>query len=145
MLAAMRRLALVCAIGAMVGCSSSGSSGGDGSAMGGAGGGGDVTGPCTAPLSENTVCAPSFDMQVATNPCDPTDMATQAMCGKYKVWSLVVVGSDTCVYDPTNNGKLVGARSCGGAPAECVQGCITSGIAASLYATCGAETPACPP
>ena len=37
------------------------------------------------------------------------------------------------------------ARSCGGALTDCDQGCITFGIAASQYATCGPETSACPP
>ena len=90
------------------------------------------------------MCASSFDQQVTDNPCNP-DMATQSTCGQYKLWSLIVVGSDTCVYDLNAGGKLVGARSCGGAPAECSSGCVTFGIVSSAYATCGAETPACPP
>jgi hypothetical protein len=142
----MRRLAWLAVIsvvgvaGVGAGCSSKGSGGdasaGDGPAI--------AIGPCTAPLSQNTACASSFDKQVTDNPCDP-DMATQSTCGQYKVWSLIVVGSDTCVYDMNDGGKLVGARSCGGAPAECGSGCIIFGIVASAYATCGAETPACPP
>jgi hypothetical protein len=146
----MLRLAWICLITVGLACSSSGSTGGDGSALGGSGGGnadgaGDTgADPCSAPLSQNTVCASSFAMQVTSNPCDP-DMATQATCGgHYQLWSLIVVGSEACVYDTSNNGKLVGARSCGGAP-DCPQGCIDFGIAASQYATCGAETPACPP
>jgi len=135
----MRCLALLGVMAAaLVGCSSNGSKGADGGDSGG-------SDPCGAPLSQNTVCAPTFDMQVANNPCDPTaDPATQSTCGKYKVWTLIVVGSDSCVYDTSNNGALVGARSCGGAT-DCPQGCITFGIAASQYASCGAATPACPP
>jgi hypothetical protein len=101
--------------------------------------------PCGAPLAQSTACAASFDMQVANNPCDP-DMPTQAMCGRYKVWTSIVVGSETCVYDTGANGALVGARSCGSVTTDpACQGCINFGIAHSLYATCGAETPACPP
>jgi hypothetical protein len=153
MLRSMQRLAGLCALMLLLGCSSSnsGPSSGDGSALGGSSGGNDAapdtTNPCLQPLSQNTVCEPSFDMQVADNPCDPA-MVTQAMCGRYRVWTSVFVGSDICVYDTGNNGVLVGARSCGtlGTPAMCGDGsCIDFGISPSQYATCGAETTACPP
>jgi hypothetical protein len=150
MLRRMRRLALSWVMTAFLACSSNGPAGGDGSAVGGSSGNGDAGGdgpadPCVVPLSQNTVCGPSFDMQVADNPCDPAT-ATQAMCGRYKVWTSVFVGSDFCVYDTSDNGKLVGARSCGSVTTDPRCGnCITYGISASLYATCGTDMTACPP
>jgi hypothetical protein len=149
----MQRLAGLCALVLWFGCSnSSGPSGGDGSALGGSSGSSgnndaatDRNDPCIQPLAQNTVCSASFEVQVANNPCDPA-MATQAMCGRYQVWTSVFVGSDICVYDTSNNGVLVGARSCGTVtgPLQCGN-CVTFGIAASQYATCGADTAACPP
>ena len=148
----MRRWLLLCVITAGYGCSDKATppTGGDGSALGGGSGGedaaaGDRSDPCVVALVQNTVCGASFDMQVADNPCDP-GMATQAMCGRYRVWTSVFVGSDSCVYDTSNNGALVGARSCGTVSTSIQCGnCITYGIPASQYASCGADTPACPP
>ena len=155
----MARLAFLMTATLLLGCSSNGSKGGDAGDAGNAGdvgnsgdvgNGGDVgtpgdgNDPCNRPLSETTACEISFAMQVSNNPCDSAT-ATQAMCGKYQVWTMVLVGGQTCIYDTSNHGALVGARTCGGATAECAGGCTNFGIAPSQYATCGPETDACPP
>src|SRR6185369_9889553 len=81
------------------------SSGGSHPADGAAGGSGD---PCSAALSQaSAFCAPTFDEQVANNPCDAAD-ATQATCTGYKTWTLIIVGAQTCVYNAAGT-MLVGA------------------------------------
>jgi hypothetical protein len=135
MIQRMVRLSGLLVLAVLLGCSSSGSNGGDG---------GGSSDPCNQPLSQTTACESTFANQVTNNPCDQGN-ATQAMCGKYQVWTMIIVGGQTCVYDTSNNGALVAARSCGGAPAQCAGGCTNFGIAPSQYATCGGETPACPP
>ncbi len=142
----MARIAFLVAAAVLLGCSSNGSKGGDGGGGSGGSGNGDGADPCNQSLAQTTACESTFAMQVAANPCDQAT-ATQAMCanGKYQVWTMVLVGGQTCVYDTSNAGALVGARTCGGAPAQCADGCTNFGIAPTQYKTCGTETDACPP
>jgi hypothetical protein len=122
------------------------SGGGSHPADGAAGGSGD---PCSAALSQaSAFCAPTFDEQVANNPCDAAD-ATQATCTGYKTWTLIIVGAQTCVYNAAGT-MLVGARDCGdtsGGVPGCVGGCTNYGIAPASYAACTSATGtrACPP
>lgn len=105
---------------------------------------GDAPDFCNAPLPTNTSCAATFAAQVADNPCDPDYMPVQTTCGRYRVWTITITGSESCVYD-TTGGALVGTRSCGGqVPDGCAAGCTTAGLRESAYATCGAESAACP-
>jgi hypothetical protein len=124
-----------------------GAAGGTGGGAGGAGGtGGPIPGdPCGAPLSQaSAICQPTFDQQVANNPCDAAD-ATQATCGSYKTWTLIIVGSQTCVYNAAGT-TLLAARDCGDAQVgNCT--CTDYGLDPATYAACTSATGtrACPP
>src|SRR5689334_18535749 len=95
-------------------CSSGGSHPADGGAGAGGAGGAGAAGsggsdPCGATLSQaSAFCEATFDQQVANNPCDAAD-ATQATCGAYKTWTLIIASIQTCVYNAAGT-TLVGAR-----------------------------------
>ena|SRR5215471_6794354 len=141
---------------AVAACSGGGSHPADGAAVDtsrgdGAGGasamdGGDAGPACISPLSQaSAFCAPTFDAQVANSPCDVAD-ATQATCGSYKTWTMIIVGSQTCVYNAAGT-MLVGAQSCGDVSTPPCGNCTSYGLDPATYAACTSATGtrACPP
>jgi hypothetical protein len=124
-----------------------GASGGGGDAGGASGtAGGDAGPPCISPLSQaSALCASTFDEQVATSPCDAAE-ATQATCGSYKTWTMIIVGSQTCVYNAAGT-MLLGAQSCGDTSTPPCGNCTNYGLDPATYAACtsAAGTRACPP
>jgi len=109
-------------------------------------GGGDTNPACISPLSQaSAFCAPTFDQQVASSPCDVAE-ATQATCGSYKTWTMVIVGSQTCVYNAAGT-TLVGAQSCGDVSTPPCGNCMSYALDPATYAACTSATGtrACPP